>query len=122
LNHQYLADQWEDPSEKAPKKKRVSTKTILPTDFVVTEKHRLFARKHGFRSPDLLVEAFRDHHAARGTTFADWDAAFRTWIRNDTERFGNGRKSQPTEEPKEGLIGVKPEDIRIMRELRKARA
>jgi len=28
------------------------------------------------------VEAFRDHHASKGSRFADWDAALRTWLRN----------------------------------------
>ena len=28
------------------------------------------------------VEAFKDHHAAKGSTFKDFDAAFRTWCRN----------------------------------------
>ncbi len=25
---------------------------------------------------------FADHHDAKGNAFADWDAAFRTWMRN----------------------------------------
>jgi hypothetical protein len=28
------------------------------------------------------LEAFHDYHLARGSTFKDWDAAFRTWCRN----------------------------------------
>jgi len=28
------------------------------------------------------VEAFRDHHRAKASRFADWDAALRTWLRN----------------------------------------
>ena len=28
------------------------------------------------------VEKFSDHHRAKGSKFADWDAAFRNWIRN----------------------------------------
>lgn len=30
----------------------------------------------------LEVEAFRDHHRAKGTTFKDFDLAFRNWCRN----------------------------------------
>jgi hypothetical protein len=26
--------------------------------------------------------AFKDHHSAKGSRFVDWDAAFRTWLRN----------------------------------------
>jgi hypothetical protein len=28
------------------------------------------------------LEAFTDHHTAKGSTFKDWDAAFRSWCRN----------------------------------------
>lgn len=42
---------------------------------------------------------FLDHHAARGTVFKDWQAAFRTWLRNaakfssNTPASGRGRQS-----------------------------
>lgn len=35
------------------------------------------------------LERFRDHHTAKGSTFVDWDAAFRTWLGN-AARFANG--------------------------------
>ncbi len=40
---------------------------------------------------DREAERFRDHHAAKGSVMADWDAAFRTWLGN-AQRFqgGNG--------------------------------
>lgn len=38
---------------------------------------------------DLQAELanFLDHHTARGTVFKDWQAAFRTWLRNAV-KFG----------------------------------
>ncbi len=39
--------------------------------------------------PDLagqlsdIAARFRDHHLSKGSRFKDWDAAFRTWIRNE---------------------------------------
>lgn len=33
---------------------------------------------------------FKDHHTSRATTMADWDAAYRTWIRN-AKKWGSGR-------------------------------
>lgn len=36
---------------------------------------------------DPEVSAFVDHHRAKGNTFADWGAAWRTWVRNGV-RFG----------------------------------
>lgn len=32
---------------------------------------------------DRLGKEFTDYHAAKGSLFADWGAAFRTWVRND---------------------------------------
>lgn len=31
---------------------------------------------------DFEAEQFRDHHAAKGSRLSDWNAAFRTWLRN----------------------------------------
>lgn len=31
------------------------------------------------------LAAFCDHHAAKGTTFKDWQAGFRTWLRNSAK-------------------------------------
>jgi len=33
------------------------------------------------------AESFKDHHVAKGSHFVDWDAAFRTWLRNAV-KFG----------------------------------
>ncbi len=83
------------------RKKRIT----LPSDFVVTDKHREWARQHHFRSPDLLFDGFRDHHLKNGSKFLDWDAALRTWVRNDTERFGHDRQ-KTSDEPK-GFAGLR---------------
>lgn len=46
------------------------------------------------------AESFRDHHTAKGSTFVDWDAAFRHWLRNAT-RFAAERAST-----RRGAIGA----------------
>lgn len=38
------------------------------------------------------VEQFRDHHDSKGSTFKDWDAAFRTWLRN-AAKWGASRRN-----------------------------
>jgi hypothetical protein len=53
------------------------------------------------------IERFRDYHDAKGSVFADWDAAFRTWLGN-AQRFGVGRtiqrdRNNPTETSLESL-------------------
>lgn len=50
----------------------------------VTENAMSWAREQGVSDLAIRTESlnFLDHHRAKGTTFKDWDAAFRTWIRN----------------------------------------
>jgi len=83
--------------------KRSASKSRMSPDFQVTDEHRRYATEHNFRSPDILFEAFKDHHAKNGSAFADWDAAFRTWIRNDTERFGANRRQESQEQEIPGM-------------------
>lgn len=68
---------------------KIRVKTKIPPAFAVGDKHRQWANENGLPDPDSQLEAFRDHHTAKGSVFLDWDAAFRTWIRN-SPRFGNG--------------------------------
>ena len=85
----------------APKPaKPASRATILPDDFQPNETAQQMAAELGL---DLQAElaAFCDHHAAKGTTFKDWQAALRTWLRN-ASKFGqravgmaHGRHGQP---------------------------
>ena len=83
----------QDAADKPNGKSSVGKKSRMPPDFCVTDHHREWASDKGFRSPDLLFEAFRDHHTKLGSVFADWDAALRTWVRNDTEKFGNNKQT-----------------------------
>lgn len=69
-----------------PKKKE----STLPDDFCVTDEMRAWAIENKMTAPDELIEQFKDHHIAKGSTFKDWTAAFRTWSRND-KRFRSNR-------------------------------
>lgn len=53
----------------------------LPPHFEVTDTHRDYATRHQLPSPDSELEGFKDHHLAKGSTFSNWDAAFRNWLR-----------------------------------------
>lgn len=70
----------------APKAKPAARATTLPADFQPDGTAEQIARDFGL---DLFAEltAFSDFHAAKGTTFKDWQAAFRTWLRN-ANKFG----------------------------------
>lgn len=56
------------------------------------------------------LEAFEDHHKANGSTFKDWQAAFRTWLRNSAKfaqrQLNPGRPALARRPPAaEGLSG-----------------
>ena len=71
----------------APKPaKPASRATILPDDFQPNETVRQMAAELGLNLQAELA-AFCDHHTAKGTTFRDWQAALRTWLRN-ASKFG----------------------------------
>lgn len=58
--------------------------TILPTGFMPNETAEQMARDLGLDLADEQA-AFEDHHVAKGTTFKDWQAGFRTWLRNSSK-------------------------------------
>ncbi len=66
--------------------------TQRPADFHPTPGHIALAEQLGV---DLRAEwqQFCDHHDAKGSTYKDWNAALRTWIRN-AQKFGT-RTNRP---------------------------
>jgi len=54
----------------------------LPVDFEPNERAKELA-KGQHQNVLALCAAFKDHHAAKGSVFKDWQAAFRMWLRND---------------------------------------
>lgn len=72
------------PAAAAPAKP--SRGTTVPSDFTPDQTAVGIAASTGV---DLEAELanFLDHHAARGTVFKDWQAGFRTWLRNAV-KFG----------------------------------
>jgi hypothetical protein len=69
--------------------KPLARATPFPEHFAPDARSVAMAEAFQF-NPHILFTAFRDHHLARGTTFKDWQAAFRTWIRNE-KKFKEGR-------------------------------
>ena len=65
--------------------------TQYPESFEVSEEIKAWAKESGLSDPKTELEAFRDYHQAKGSTFKSWDAALRTWLRNAKKFAGNGR-------------------------------
>lgn len=76
----------------------------IPADYAVTPAQRAWAAD---RLPALDVdaetEAFKDHHAAKGSTFKDWDAAWRGWMRRSVTFNPSGANGHRPEPPKPKL-------------------
>lgn len=68
----------------APKKP--SRGAVVPTDFTPDQTAIDIAASTGVNLQAELAN-FMDHHTARGTVFKDWQAGFRTWLRNAV-KFG----------------------------------
>lgn len=65
----------------ATTKTKTSRACVLPENFEPNETCLAIADELGL-SVGAEKAAFADHHTANGSTFKDWQAAFRTWLRN----------------------------------------
>jgi biotin operon repressor len=73
------------PKESEPKTPRRAV--AAPDVFPITDEMRVWARENNIRTNlQAETEQFLDHHRAKGSTFKDWRAAWRTWMRN-TAKF-----------------------------------
>lgn len=75
-------------------------RTALPTRTELNEVGVAYAAEHGFNLPQAvrMFERFADYHRSKGNLMADWDAAWRTWVRNQVEfakRDGGGDGPRP---------------------------
>lgn len=78
----------QEPLERAPtspkhSKTRKPSKAAMPEDFCVSDEVKVWAAKKKFGRLDDHLEAFKLKVAANAYTYADWDAAFKTAIRDD---------------------------------------
>lgn len=69
----------------APQKRATS----LPTGFLPNETGHSYALQRGLDTTAQL-QSFKNHHQAKGSTFKDWQAAWRTWC-DKAVQFGGAR-------------------------------
>ncbi|HKU31081.1 MAG TPA: hypothetical protein VJQ60_11380 [Arthrobacter sp.] len=81
MEENHVEEQW---GAKAPGKR--SRATSFPADFALTDEMRTWAES---TAPGIDLgfetEKFKDYHQSKGSTFKDWEAAWRTWMRNAVE-------------------------------------
>ena len=70
----------DDAADATPQKIAVRS-SVLPDNFEPNETGKALALELGVNVANELA-GFADHHMANGSTFKDWQAAFRTWTRN----------------------------------------
>lgn len=84
-----VREEKEEPigSSKKPPRSPPKRACALPPDWVPSDRNIADAHSRNFTDQEIRHEAerFRDFHLAKGTTFKDWDAGWRTWL-------GNARK------------------------------
>ena len=83
-------------AKKSDGKKRAKARTTrtrkkpalpMPSNFSVTKDMEHYATQKMMKPSKIksVFENFRDYHLSRGSKFADWTAAWRTWVRREKE-------------------------------------
>ncbi|MCA1781891.1 MAG: hypothetical protein LC679_06865 [Intrasporangiaceae bacterium] len=90
-----------EDSTKSGARKRA---TQLPKDWKPKDGHAEIATEMG-ASLEVEQVQFCDYHTAKGSTFKDWDAAFRTWLRN-TKKYGGGGTNGQVRKPKQDPVAA----------------
>jgi hypothetical protein len=78
-----------EPASKgrAPRPKQ----TRIPAVFTPTDEQRAWATAGGVGNVDSETAQWWDHHKAKDTLASDWNASWRTWMRNAVKFAGNAR-------------------------------
>lgn len=82
-----------EPSEPSLLKNKRATQ--YPDGFQVSDEVKAWAIKERLPDPSTELQAFKDYHTSKGSTFKDWNAALRTWLRNGKRFNGNGKPELP---------------------------
>lgn len=90
-----------------------SRKTLIAADATISEAGIAYAAKEGVVNGSVgrLFEEFRDYHVARETKFADWEAAWRSWVRKRDQFAAPARQPQSKPSPLDAIdrvFGAKP--------------
>lgn len=79
---QAMLKECASPSPLPKEKNRAQKSSTFPEGYQPKESHKELAASLGINLRESFP-AFRDFHTSKGNTFKDWDAALRTWLRNE---------------------------------------
>lgn len=85
-------------STPAPERGTRKRATQLPADWEPNEGHAAIATERGLDLDDVAAN-FRDHHTAKASTYVDWNAAFRTWLRRERPAQAGRTTARPSGRP-----------------------
>ena len=78
--------------------RKVRRRSMIAADFTLTDAEHIYAVDHGWTHSfiEAQLEKFKNHHMAKGSTMADWSAAWRKWVGNDYDRLQSSSGPQRT--------------------------
>ena len=79
-----------------PARKSKPKKRTVPDDFVLTDEHRDWAEKNGYRNIQDHFNYFKDAAKAKGYEYADWNRAFYNAVRSDWAKLNQGLHRKTT--------------------------
>lgn len=93
-------------------KRKPGRATTIPKDWKPNEQHTKLARELGLSDSEARMELdlFRDRVLALGTTYKDWDAAFRNWLRNSL-KYGPRSRSGAGGRPAGGSLEYRSPEL-----------
>lgn len=89
-----LAHSDTDTDTDTDKNKRERRASALPHDFGLTPERVAYASKQNVQNVQNVMEAFVNHHKAKGSLMKDWDAAWRTWVLREAKYGANQKRPQ----------------------------
>lgn len=76
------------PAQAKSTESRKSRQTQLPGDFGISDRVKTWASKHGHTNLQPHLDALVSYAKRKGATYADWDEALMTAVRNDWGKTG----------------------------------
>lgn len=85
MNNRRTTDEQQMNTNKNNKNNKNNKKRVIPDIFLLTQQLKKYALGKGIFENEVneIFEHFKNHHAAKGSLFANWDRAWFLWVRNE---------------------------------------